>query len=163
MVEFEPHAYCNRLCPFFPNVFLDRLKDSALMDIDTYRHAIGELEEIEFEQTIRFARYCEPLACKDICLYVSIARQALPRANIDIITNGDYLNQDLLARLAEVDLSKLNISVYPKGYLWDHDNAFDQLRKICKNADLEAHLTIQEPHTGDVPISVEIRGAGVAG
>ena len=25
LVEFEPHAYCNRLCPFCPNVFLDRL------------------------------------------------------------------------------------------------------------------------------------------
>jgi hypothetical protein len=155
LVEFEPHAFCNRLCPFCPNVFLDRIKDHALMDIDTYRHAIGELAEIEFDQTVRFARYCEPLACKDICLYVSLARQALPEAKIDIITNGDYLNQGLLANLAEAGLSILNISIYPKGYEWDHDNAFDQLRKICKNAGLEAQLTIEETHTiqWDIPHS----------
>jgi len=143
LVEFEPHAYCNRRCTFCPNVFLDRLHDDSLMDIGTYRRCIEELKEIGYDQTIRFARYCEPLACKDIFEYVSIARRALPKAEIDIVTNGDYLDRKMLARLAEAGLSTLRISIYPKGYVWDVDNAFEQLGKVCTNAGVKPQLTYQ--------------------
>ena len=140
LIEFEPHAYCNRQCPFCPNAVLDRMDDKPTMNFETYRSAISELAEIDYSGVVRFARYCEPLACRTIGEYVATARRALPHAEIDIVSNGDYLNRALLATLADAGLTTLRISIYPKAYVWNHDQAAEQLRKVAANAGLEARL-----------------------
>ncbi|MSO54542.1 MAG: hypothetical protein EXQ90_05370 [Rhodospirillales bacterium] len=140
LVEFEPHAYCNRQCPFCPNAVLDRTDENPAMNFANYRKAIAELAEIDYRGVVRFARYCEPLACRTIGDYVATARQALPRAEIDIVSNGDYLNRAMLDTLVTAGLTTLRISVYPKGYAWNQEHAADQLRKIAANAGLEARL-----------------------
>ena len=145
LVEFEPHAYCNRLCPFCPNVDLDRIRDWTPMDFGTYRRAIDDLATIGYSGTVRFARYSEPLSCKTICDYVSVARKALPDAHIDIVSNGDYLNADLLDRLADAGLSTLRISIYPKGYDWNIAAAREQLDKLLKRVKAEAELLVDSP------------------
>jgi radical SAM protein with 4Fe4S-binding SPASM domain len=145
LVEFEPHAYCNRLCPFCPNVDLDRIRDWTPMDFGTYRRAIDDLATIGYSGTVRFARYSEPLSCKTICDYVSIARKALPDAHIDIVSNGDYLNAELLGRLADAGLSTLRISIYPKAYEWNVAAARDQLDKLLRRVKGEAVLLVDSP------------------
>jgi radical SAM protein with 4Fe4S-binding SPASM domain len=145
LVEFEPHAYCNRLCPFCPNVDRGRIKNWTPMDFSTYRRAIDDLASIDYDQTIRFARYSEPLACKTIFDYVSTARAALPRANLDIVTNGDYLDVEMLSRLVDAGLSALRISIYPKGYAWDAAAARDQFGKLLSRIEREGELLVDTP------------------
>ncbi|MBN9495472.1 MAG: radical SAM/SPASM domain-containing protein [Alphaproteobacteria bacterium] len=143
LVEFEPHAYCNRLCPFCPNIDGKRIKDHSPMDFAVYRRTIGDLAAIGYDGIVRFARYSEPLACKTICDYVSVARAGLPNAEIDIVSNGDYLDADLLDRLADAGLSILRISIYPKGYDWNVAAARDQLDKLLKRAKTTAKPLVE--------------------
>ena len=145
LVEFEPHAYCNRLCPFCPNVDLGRIKDWTPMDFSTFRRAIDDLASIGYDKTVRFARYSEPLSCKTITDYVSTARKALPKAHIDIVSNGDYLNSKLLESLATAGLSTLRISIYPKGYDWNVAAAREQLDKLLQRIDGKAELLVDSP------------------
>ena len=145
LVEFEPHSYCNRKCTFCPNVVLDRLSERRPMNMVTYRRAIDELATIGYDGVVRFARYCEPLACANICEYVAVARRALPAAEIDIVSNGDFATAELLDRLADAGLTVLRISVYPKGYVWDVEQACVQMKKICANMGLKAELVLSEP------------------
>lgn len=145
LVEFEPHAYCNRLCPFCPNVDGKRIKDRSPMDFTVYRRTIDDLASICYDGTVRFARYSEPLACKTICDYVSVARAGLPNAEIDIVSNGDYLDEDLLGRLADAGLSILRISIYPKGYDWDVAEARNQLDKLLKRTRTTAKQLADSP------------------
>lgn len=145
LVEFEPHAYCNRLCPFCPNVDGKRIKDWSPMDFSVYRRTIDDLAAIGYDGIVRFARYSEPLACKTICDYVSTARAGLPAAEIDIVSNGDYLDADLLERLADSGLSALRISIYPKGYDWNVAAAREQLDKLLRRANTTATLLVDAP------------------
>jgi hypothetical protein len=146
LVEFEPHAYCNRLCPFCPNIDGMRIKDHSPMDFAVYRRTIDDLAAIGYDGIVRFARYSEPLACKTICDYVSVARAGLPAAEIDIVSNGDYLDDELLERLADAGLSILRISIYPKGYDWNVAAAHEQLDKLLKRAKTTAKQLVE---TGD--------------
>lgn len=145
LVEFEPHAYCNRLCPFCPNVDGKRVKDHSPMDFAVYRRTIDDLAAIGYDGIVRFARYSEPLACKTICEYVATARAALPAAEVDIVSNGDYLDAELLDRLAGAGLSILRISIYPKGYDWNVAAARDQLDKLLRRAKTTAVPLVETP------------------
>ena len=113
LVEFEPHSFCNRQCSFCPNSRLDRNKRQTPFDFSLYEKIITELSIIGYKGRIRFARYCEPLACKDMAQFVSTARRNLPHSNIDLVTNGDYLDADMYSKLKKAGLSVLRISIYP--------------------------------------------------
>ncbi|MGB0670406.1 MAG: radical SAM protein [Rhodospirillales bacterium] len=138
LVEFEPHAYCNRQCPFCPNVDHDRLTVKTPFDFATFERALDDLAAAGYENRVRFARYSEPLACPDIVRFVSETRKRLPKAVIDIVSNGDYLNAKLLAELSEAGLNILHISIYPKAYAWNLDEAQSQLDKLLKRTKLMA-------------------------
>jgi radical SAM protein with 4Fe4S-binding SPASM domain len=62
---------------------------------------------------------------------VAAARLALPRANIDIVTNGDYLKPESLTRLRTAGLSVLRISVYLKdGERWSLARAREEMERL---------------------------------
>lgn len=145
IVEFEPHAYCNRKCPFCPNAVIDRVSNRAPLDFDVYIRALDELAALDYDGLVRYARFSEPLACETIDRYLSEARARLPRAKLDIVSNGDYLNASMLERLVAAGLDTLHISIYPKGYRWDEAAAQDQLDKLCARAGLTARRVLGEP------------------
>jgi MoaA/NifB/PqqE/SkfB family radical SAM enzyme len=133
MVELEPHAYCNRTCSFCPNSTIDRLTVKTILDRSLYESILNDLKAIEYDQVLRFARYSEPMADDHIYEMVAMARRHLPRADIDIVTNGDYLDAEALNRLREVGLSVLRISVYMrKGVPWSVANAQEEIGRLGK-------------------------------
>jgi radical SAM protein with 4Fe4S-binding SPASM domain len=141
MVEFEPHAFCNRRCSFCPNSILDRYKNKTLFDLALYEKTIGELSFIDYDQTIRFSRYSEPLACEEICNYIRLARDSLPKTSIDVVTNGDFLTDKMVAELREAGLSILRISIYPdKDSRWSHENATSKVNSLSKRIALDKHV-----------------------
>ena len=128
MVEFEPHAFCNRKCSFCPNSFIDRKNNKNVFDINVYKKIISDLQLINYDYSIRFSRYCEPLARDEIYDFIHIARDSLPNAKIDIITNGDFFKKETISKLKEVGLSTLRISVYPSdNSAWNHSNAMKDI------------------------------------
>lgn len=62
-----------------------------------------------------------------------MARQRLPKTEIDIVTNGDYLNPRALTRFQEAGLSVLRISVYMRhGVAWSVAAAQDEIKRLGK-------------------------------
>ena len=89
LVELEPHAFCNRTCSFCPNSTIDRLTVTSTLDRALYERVLQDLGSIDYSHVLRFARYSEPMAHEHIYEMVATARSYLPKAEIDIVTNGD--------------------------------------------------------------------------
>ena len=142
LVEVEPHAYCNRTCSFCPNSIIDRLTVKELFDAARYDALLDDLASIDYERVFRLARYSEPMAHEHIFDMVARARRRLPRAVIDIVTNGDYLTPEALARLVDAGLSILRISVYMRrGVAWTPNAARDEIGRVGKRIGLEPRWT----------------------
>lgn len=138
MVELEPHAFCNRTCSFCPNSTIDRLTVQTKLDHALYESILLDLAAIRYDHVLRFARYSEPMADDHIYEMVAMARRHLPKANIDIVTNGDYLDAETLNRLREVGLSVLRISVYMrKGVPWTVASAQEEITRLGTRIDVE--------------------------
>ena len=142
LVEVEPHAYCNRTCSFCPNSIIDRLTIKETFDAKLYEKLLDDLASIDYDRTLRLARYSEPMAHDHIYDMVARARRRLPRAVLDIVTNGDYLTPAALARLVESGLSILRISVYMRrGVAWSPEAARAEIGRVGKRIGLEPRWT----------------------
>ncbi|MBI5164217.1 MAG: hypothetical protein HY985_09990 [Magnetospirillum sp.] len=118
MVEFEPHAFCNRTCSFCPNAVHDRRGVKGELDLDLYTRQLQALAAIGYREAIRFALFSEPLANPRTVEFVRLARAMLPTSVIEIVSNGDYLTAEMLDSLATAGLSRLWISIYPASGAW---------------------------------------------
>jgi radical SAM protein with 4Fe4S-binding SPASM domain len=142
LVELEPHAYCNRTCSFCPNATIDRLSVRTPIDRGVFDAIIDDLASIDYDRVVRFARYSEPMAHPGIYELIATTRQRLPRAEIDIVTNGDYLNPQALTRLCEVGLSVLRISVYmPRGTAWSPAAARGEIARVGRRIGIAPEWT----------------------
>ena len=138
LVELEPHAYCNRTCSFCPNSTLDRLTVKSHLDVSVYERILHDLRSIDYRHVLRFARYSEPMAHDHIYEMVATARRYLPGSEIDIVTNGDYLNPRALGRLREAGLSVLRISVYMRrGVTWSVEAAREEIARLGKRIEID--------------------------
>lgn len=115
LVEIEVHARCNRVCPFCPNVIVDRRKNFVLTDAEILDRVFDELGSIDYRGQIKIARYSEPLANLPY-LYDRIvsARTKVPNAQLAIVTNTDYLKPKVLEELREAGLDRVYMSIYPR-------------------------------------------------
>ena len=113
-VEVETHSYCNRRCNYCPNVVGDRLGENKQMRPEHWQMVLGNLAEIGFSQNLVFTSYNEPLADPAIVDRLREARVALPKSRLMVYTNGDYLDEAYLARLAEVGLDYMHVSIHTR-------------------------------------------------
>jgi hypothetical protein len=87
-VEIENHNFCNRICWFCPNSFIDRRTNLRLMQDDVFKKIIAALSEIDYDGNLTWSRYHEALADDSIFERIAFARRALPRATLVVISNG---------------------------------------------------------------------------
>jgi len=112
LVEIENHSYCNRTCSFCPNATLDRLSKIIPLDDQVFGRIIDDLASVNYDQTLVWARYHEPLADESIFPRLTTARKALPKAFLSVTSNGDYLNKDVVHRLEEIGINQMYVSLY---------------------------------------------------
>ncbi len=111
-VEIEVFTYCNRVCWFCPNSHIDRRSTNRYMDEGLYLRILNELAEIEYDQTITYSRYNEPLSDRIILERLRQARAALPSAYLSTYTNGDYVTREYLDELRDAGLNNIYIMIY---------------------------------------------------
>lgn len=111
-VDAENITACNRRCSYCPNSSFDRglMKNKKLMEAGVFYRIIDELSKINFAGRITPNFYGEPLLDERLPELMAYARRRLPRANLVIFTNGDFLTLDLYKRLAEAGVNKFVIS-----------------------------------------------------
>jgi hypothetical protein len=111
-VEIENHNFCNRICWFCPNSFIDRRSQLKLMRDDVFDKIIGALAEIDYDGNLTWSRYHEALADHSVFDRIAAARRALPRATLVVISNGDYMDRSTLPQLEAAGVDRLILDLY---------------------------------------------------
>ncbi len=131
IVELSPSGTCNRTCDFCPRSDPDYPEVEEFMPIELTEKLSSQLAAIDFAGLIIFSGFVEPLLDKKIYDHVSLLRKHLPTARIEMVTNGDVLNEERLSRLFTGGLSTLMISVY------DGKEDADRFEKMCRDVGLK--------------------------
>ena len=141
-VEIENHSFCNRVCWFCPNAFIDRRSVSHQMPEHVFETIVGGLSEIDYAGALTWSRFHEALASVRIFDRLATARAALPRAGLVMISNGDYLNRKTLPRLEKLGLDRLIIDLYmPDGRERDPRAIASGLRKFSRRTGMALEPT----------------------
>ncbi|MDC1096739.1 SPASM domain-containing protein [Pelagibacteraceae bacterium] len=129
-VEISESGMCNRKCSFCPRS--DPKYDHVNEFISNNLHSklCNELKELEFAGTIRYSGFVEPLLDKNIYNLLNYAKKTNPKANLEMVTNGDVLNEKRLLKLYESGLDKLQVSVY------DGLKEFNEFKELGKKLNL---------------------------
>ena len=138
LVEIETHARCNRICWFCPNAVKDRRRDRTRASADMLERLFTQLAQIEYRGQLKVARYSEPMVDLDnLCEQLARARKLLPRAELAIVTNTDYLTRQSLVRLEKVGLDVLYMSLYLRNReRWTAKLAHDYSQRIARKLSL---------------------------
>lgn len=132
-MDIELSSYCNRVCWFCPNSYIDRKSNPFYLDFEIFKSIINDLSTISYDNYISFNGYSEPTANPLLGKYLKFAKEKLPHAILHINTNGDYISQSLLENLNDNGLDSLNIQLYlTKDELFNYDNVSKHLKHIVK-------------------------------
>lgn len=146
MVEIEVFSYCNRKCWFCPNSSIDRTGENHYMPEAMYASVIGQLASIDYDGTISYSRYNEPLSDEVIYERLAYAHARLPRARLHTNTNGDYLRADTVPRLHAAGLRSLNIQLYlANDERYDHEKTRFRASQTLRRLGLPATVVRDEP------------------
>lgn len=111
-IEVETTSFCNRVCSFCPNAFLDRRSRPSLMPEAAWQAILDGLREVDYRGTFVWSRYSEPISEEGLVARVRQVREAAPRCRIAINSNGDYLDGRKLDALREAGLDRLMVDLY---------------------------------------------------
>lgn len=116
LLYVDPSSACNFRCQFCPTGHKDLVRASqykrSVMGMDLFEKLLRDLGA--FPQPLRVMRMNkigEPLLNKNLPAMIALAKQSGHVRNIDLATNAALFSQDLLARLVEAGLDRLNISL----------------------------------------------------
>ena len=130
-IEISESGTCNRKCSFCPRSAKDFLDKKEFIKNELHKKLCLELKQINYQGTIRYSGFVEPLLDKNIFNLIKMTRENLPKSNIELVTNGDPLNIQRLKKLFDNGLNKILISAYD-----DKKNA-DKLEQICIDLNLD--------------------------
>lgn len=111
-INIETTGFCNRKCYFCFNNDRFPKREQGLMQEETYKKIIDELALLKFSGRLSPHSYGEPLLDKRLPAFIDYARKRLPFCFIDIHTNGDFLNEDLLVTLLNKGVDHFLITNY---------------------------------------------------
>lgn len=124
VIEISNSGMCNRKCIFCPRSDPNYDHVNEFIDIRLHNKIVKELKFNNYAGTIIYSGFVEPLLDKRIYDQIFDLRKNLPNINIELITNGDPLNEKRILKLYESGLSVLLISVY------DGETEYNQFKKI---------------------------------
>ena len=110
--EISNSGMCNRKCSFCPRSDPNYDHKNEFIKDTTYKKFIDEISIHDYSGTILFSGYVEPLLHKRVYSDIKYAKEKLPKVNIELITNGDPLNDKRASDLFESGLDVLLISAY---------------------------------------------------
>ena len=115
-IELNIVGACTRKCGFCPvsdKKFYESIGDKGKqLDLISYKKILTDISELNYEGLITFCGFSEPLLHRKIVEIIRMTRRMLPLSVIEIISNGDLLNIDLLKAMFHAGLDILKISMY---------------------------------------------------
>lgn len=136
IIEFNLHGSCSRRCAFCPRV--DEKKWPNLneqFDESLYLKIIKELANTwEYSGRIAFSGYSEPMMHSDIFGIIKKTKDIIPKCTIDIVSNGDYLDEEIIKKLYEAGLDHLRVSIYTS------NKTTEKFKKIRSNLNIDPDI-----------------------
>lgn len=146
-IEVETHSYCNRRCDYCPNVIGDRLGPNVRIKPDVWRKLLSNLAEVDFSHAMVLNSYNEPLYDREIIDRIAEARAALPKAQLMIYTNGDYLTPDYTDELAKAGLNYLHVSIHLKrGETFTDLYVLNRIAEVSHRIGRQARFRMMRPN-----------------
>ena len=138
-VEISESGICNRKCHFCPRSDPDYDHRKEFIKFTLFKKLCDELKELNFSGLFIFSGFVEPLLDKNIYKLISYAKQVLPKARIEIITNGDVLNLKRLKKLYDSGLDRMQVSLY------DGEEQHKSFIKLGKKLNLTSEKYVLRP------------------
>lgn len=160
VVEISESGTCNRSCSFCPRSDPEYPNEKKFISKELLEKLAHELKSEDYSGIILFSGFVEPLIDKNIYDHIRVLRKNLPKAQIDLVTNGDPLSLVRLNHLFKSGLSTILISVY------DGPKEAEKFKRLCEEAKLtETQFVIRHrylPQDQDFGITLSNR-AGMMG
>ncbi|MHA2215355.1 MAG: radical SAM/SPASM domain-containing protein, partial [Candidatus Hodarchaeales archaeon] len=131
-INIETITSCNRRCEYCPNSIFERgsLKNEKLMKSELFVKIIDELAEINFDGRISPQFYGEPLLDPRLKRFIEISREKLPKVNIKIFSNGDFLTIDKYKELLRAGVTSFYITQHSETVNKNLKELFRHTKKI---------------------------------
>ena len=124
-IEISESGTCNRKCSFCPRSAPDFVDKKEFISDSLIDKLCSSLKKFDYHGTVRFSGFVEPLIDKNIYNLINKVRQSLNLVNIELVTNGDPLNEKRLNKLFENGLNRILISVY------DTEEDYNRFVQMC--------------------------------
>ena len=134
LVEISDSGTCNRACSFCPRSnkdWINKFDNKEFIEPELHESIVSQLKDLNYNGIVVYSGFNEPLLNKNIYKNISQTRSYLPNAKLELITNGDVLNEKRLIKLFQSGLSTLLISVY------DGPEDMVKFEQMCKNVNLD--------------------------
>ena len=129
-IEISDSGTCNRKCSFCPRSDPDYKDIKKFITSKLHEKICRQLSEVNYKGILSYSGFNEPMLNKNIYKNLKQAKNFLPLAKIELVTNGDVLNIARLKKLFDHGLTTILISVY------DGPEDFIKFEKMCKDAKL---------------------------
>jgi len=111
-VFFEVRTKCNGACSFCAASIQNDTRQDTEMPKNLYAKIINELKSMQFDGRIAYHVNNDPLIFAPLSEFVEYARQNLPSAWIQILTNGKALTENKAVRLLKAGINELTVNDY---------------------------------------------------
>ena len=143
-IDINPTELCNRTCVFCPRHDSEVYPNQNLhMEIETAHKIRKELEELNWMGTINLCGNGEPLLHKDI---VGLVKALGDKINVEITTNGDFLNKKIIQDLYDNHLDYMVVSMYDEPEQIEYFTKLFEDGKQC----FYMHYSLQMDWNGDI-------------
>ena len=112
LIEINESGICNRTCDFCPKSDPTYPNEKIFVSNKLVNKLTTELSALNYSGIFVFSGFCEPLLDKNIFNLISISSKNIPNAKIEVVTNGDPLNERNMIKLFKSGLTTLVISAY---------------------------------------------------
>jgi 8-amino-3,8-dideoxy-alpha-D-manno-octulosonate transaminase len=128
-IDIEINTECNYRCEYCPNK--THYRGAKYLDDDMFTKIILELKQVNFSGRVSLNLYGEPFMHPKIITYIKMIRRRVPACNLSLYTNGVFLNEIILNRIAHL----VNKFIITQHYDFTEDKK--TLFKKYKNIDLK--------------------------
>jgi radical SAM protein with 4Fe4S-binding SPASM domain len=116
LLYVDPSSACNFRCQFCPTGHKDLVNNSdylrSIMDLELFKKLLKDLSVFPNPlKVMRMNKIGEPLLNKNLAEMIYLAKDSGNVEYVDLATNGALFSQNLLARMVEAGLDRLNISL----------------------------------------------------
>tara|TARA_R110000744_G_scaffold54584_1_gene115807 strand:+ start:16067 stop:16930 length:864 start_codon:yes stop_codon:yes gene_type:complete len=109
-IDINPTELCNRKCVFCPRVDEQQYPNQHLhMDLNLAQKIADELRSLEYKGVVVFSGFGEPMMHPKFTKLVAIFKDV---CRLEMVTNGDFLNERKITELSEAGLDYFVVSMY---------------------------------------------------